>query len=257
MKTAVVTGGAGGLGRALTRALLVEDWQVAVLDLPGAELDATAAPNVRTYVCDVTDAAAIERACDAVRRDHASIDLVIYNAGISQIGLFSETPLPVHRRVIEINYFGAVNVCAALLPYVRKSQGVHVAISSVAGFAPLHRRTAYSASKHAMEGFFRTLREEEREHGVEVLIAAPSFVATNIGRPERQEGGIARPGSATDGIDYMEPSEAARIILDGVGKRRAFIPVGRVARLAWLINRLSPPLYARLMMRNIRKGAST
>lgn len=105
--------------------------------------------------------------------------------------------------------------------------------------------------------FFRTLREEEREHGVEVLIAAPSFVATNIGRPERQEGGIARPGSATDGIDYMEPSEAARIILDGVGKRRAFIPVGRVARLAWLINRLSPPLYARLMMRNIRKGAST
>ncbi len=257
MKTAVITGGAGGLGRALTQALAAKGWQVAVLDLPSAELAAINATSVRAYVCDVTDAAAVQRACHDVQQDHASVDLVIYNAGITQIGLFSETPLPVHRRVIDINYFGAVNVCAALLVGVRKSRGIHLAISSVAGFAPLHRRTAYSASKHALEGFFRTLREEEREHGVDVLIAAPSFVATNIGRPERREGGIARPGSATDGIDYMEPAEAARIILDGVEKRRAFIPVGRVARLAWLINRLSPRLYARLMMRNIRKGTPT
>ena len=126
-------------------------------------------------------------------------------------------------------------------------------ISSVAGFAPLHRRTAYSASKHALEGFFRTLREEEREHGVAVLIAAPSFIGTNIGRPEQREGGIARPGSAPDGVDYMEPEAAARIIMAGLAARRSFIPVGRVARLAWIINRLSPRLFARLMMRNVRK----
>lgn len=256
MKTAVVTGGAGGLGRALSQDLVGRGWQVAVLDLAGTELDNASGPSVRTYACDVTDAAAVDAVCRQVRQDHACIDLVIYNAGITQIGLFSETPLAVHRRVIDINYFGSVNVCAALLDAVRGSQGVHLAISSVAGFAPLHRRTAYSASKHALEGFFRTLREEEREHGVGVLIAAPSFVATNIGRPQRQEGGIARPGSATDGIDYMEPAQAARIILDGVERRREFIPVGRVARLAWLVNRVSPRLYARLMMRNIRKSAS-
>ena len=148
MKTSVVTGGAGGLGRALTQLLVAKGWQVAVLDLPGAELESAAAPSVRTYACDVTDADAVQAVCDRVRRDHASIDLVIYNAGIAQIGLFSETPLPVHRRVIEINYFGSVNVCAALLNDLRQSRGVHLAISSVAGFAPLHRRTAYSASKH-------------------------------------------------------------------------------------------------------------
>ncbi|MCV0393813.1 MAG: SDR family NAD(P)-dependent oxidoreductase [Rhizobiaceae bacterium] len=253
MRTAVITGGAGGLGRALTAALLERGWQVAVLDLAGAELEAAARERVAIYPCDVTDPDAVAAVCAEVEADHPSIDLVIYNAGVSQIGLFAETSLAAHRRVIEINHFGAVHVAAALLGAVRKSRGTHLAVSSVAGFAPLHRRAAYAASKHAMEGFFKTLATEEAEHGVHVSIAAPSFLATNIGRPGTDGDGIARPGSATDGIDYMEPDEAARVMLDGVEKRRAFIPVGRVARLSWLINRFSPALYARLMMRSIRQ----
>lgn len=256
MRTAVITGGAGGLGRALTTALVEKGWNVAVLDLPGAALDAVAAPSVRAYGCDVTDAVAVAETCARIASDHPSIDLVVYNAGVTQIGLFAETPLSAHRRVFEINYFGAVHVAAGFLEALRGSGGTHLAISSVAGFAPLHRRAAYSASKHALEGFFRTLREEEREHGVRVAIAMPSFVATNIGQPQRREGGIARPGSAPDGVDYMEPGEAARVILAGVARGRDTIPVGRIARLAWLLNRLAPKLYARLMMRSIRKAAS-
>lgn len=252
MKTAVITGGAGGLGRALTQDLVAKGWHVAVLDLPGPELDRAASASVTVHACDLTDAEAVASVCRRLREDHASIDLVVYNAGITHIGLFAETTLAAHRRVFEVNYFGAIHVAAALLEPVRQSRGVHLAISSVAGFAPLYRRSAYSASKHALEGFFRTLREEEREFGVDVLIAAPSFVATNVGSREMREGGIARPGSAPDGIDCMDPGTAAKIILDGVEQRRAFIPVGRVARLAALINRLSPSLYARLMMRNFR-----
>lgn len=254
MKTAVITGGAGGLGRALTQDLVAKGWHVAVLDLPGPELDAAASASVSVHACDLTDGDAVASVCRRLRNERASIDLVIYNAGITQIGLFAETPLAAHKRVFEVNYFGAIHVAAELLEPVRQSKGVHLAISSVAGFAPLHRRSAYSASKHALEGFFRTLREEEREYGVDVLIAAPSFVATNIGVPQQGESGIARPGSAPDGIDYMDPAVAARIILDGVERRRTFIPVGRVARLAALINRLSPGFYTRLMMRSIRKG---
>lgn len=253
VKTAVITGGAGGLGRAMTTLLVRRGWQVAVLDLPGNELDAAASDGVRTYACDITDEDAVAQICRRVVAEHETIDLVVYNAGITQIGLFAETSLAAHRKVFEINYFGAVYVAAGLLQAIRQAKGVHLAISSVAGFAPLHRRTAYSASKHALEGFFRTLREEEREHGVAVVIAAPSFVATNIGAPERREGGIARPGSAPDGIDYMSSGEAARVILDGVEHRRVFVPVGRIARMASIVNRLAPATYARLMMRKIRQ----
>lgn len=256
MKTAVITGGAGGLGRALAKRLLGEGWHVALLDLPGKELEAakTLGGEVSIYPCDLTDEEAVRKTCAGIVAVHPSVDLVVYNAGITQIGLFADMPSQVHRKVFEVNYFGAVHVAAGLLRAVRDSCGTHLAISSVAGFAPLHRRSAYSASKHALEGFFRTLASEEKPHGVSVHIAAPSFVATNIGNPENRTGGIARPGSAADGIDYMDAGEAARVILDGVRGGRSMIPVGRVARMAWWISRLAPGFYVRLMERNIAKG---
>ena len=134
---------------------------------------------------------------------------------------------------------------------VRQSKGTHLAISSVAGFSPLYHRTAYSASKHALEGLFKSLRAEEQQHGVAVSIAAPSFVATNIDNPEHEPGGIARPGSATDGVDYMTPEDAATEILTGLKREKPYIPVGRVAKLAWRLNRFFPETYFRLMMKRM------
>lgn len=248
----MITGGAGGLGQALAAALRGKGWSIAIIDLPGAELDAAGeADRTRCYPCDLTDESQIASVCASICADHPAIDLVIHNAGITQIGPFAELPLETHRKVFEVNYFGAVQVASALLRAVRKAKGVHVAVSSVAGFSPLYRRCAYAASKHALEGFFKSLGAEEKAYGVDVLIAAPSFIATNIGRPDSRAGGIARPGSAEDGVDYMPADDAARIILAGIERRRAMIPVGRVARAAWLINRLSPSLYARLMERRM------
>jgi NAD(P)-dependent dehydrogenase (short-subunit alcohol dehydrogenase family) len=237
--------------------LRCDGWRIAIIDLPGPQLSAASDTDgggaTRAYACDLTDETQVAGVCERIQQDHPTIDLVIYNAGITQIGPFSGVPLDIHRKVFDVNYFGAVQVASALLSAIRSSRGVHLAIGSVAGFAPLYHRAVYSASKHALEGFFKTLRVEEKAYGVDVLIAAPSFVATNIGNPETRVGGIARPGAAADGIDYMAPDQAAHIILDGVKRRRAFTPVGRVARLAWLINRLSPSLYITLMERNIKK----
>jgi len=184
----------------------------------------------------------------------SSIDLVIYNAGVSLIGPFAAQDAASHRSLFEINYFAAVAMAQAFLTAVRKSRGIHLAISSVAGFAPLHNRTAYAASKHAMQGFFSSLRSEELPHGVRCLIAAPSFVATNIGNAAPAPDGTVRPGSAVDGIDYMSAQDAAAIILRGLEKERAFIPVGRVARIAALVMRASPALYERAMRRKTDGG---
>jgi len=250
MKHAVISGGAGGLGRALSSCLQAEGWAVALLDLStdGLEKSATQLP----LTCDLTDPLSLADAMARVAEwSGGAVDLAIYNAGVTQIGGFADSDAASHRRVFEINYFAAVEMARALLAPVRAAQGTHLAISSVAGFSPLYQRTAYAASKHALEGFFGSLRSEERVHGVHVAIAAPSFVATNIGKPERGADGIARPGSAADGVDYMTPEQAAGEILRGLNRRRDFIPVGRVARLAWRINRLSPRLFQRLMERNI------
>lgn len=249
MKTAVISGGAGGLGQALSAALQAAGWHVVLLDLNIEGLAQTVAQT--PIACDLTDADQLAAACARIAQAHPRIDLVIYNAGITQIGAIDTLSDAAHRKVFEINYFAAVNMARALLGPVRAAAGTHLAISSVAGFTPLYHRTAYAASKHALEGFFKSLRSEERGHGVRVLIAAPSFVATNIGRSERQEDGTARPGSAADGMDYMTPDAAAAEILKGLRRGRPMIPVGRVARLAWWINRASPRLFQRLMERSV------
>ncbi|OOY12422.1 short-chain dehydrogenase [Thioclava marina] len=250
-QVAVISGGAGGLGQALSAALRSEGWQVVLLDRDISGLSATSGEEA--IACNLTDPAQLASACNDIRARHTRIDLVIYNAGVTQIGPFADLTDSAHRKVFEINYFAATAMARHFLEPLRQSHGTHLAISSVAGFSPLHHRTVYAASKHALEGFFKSLRSEEAPYGVRVQIAAPSFVATNIGREGCEPGGIARPGSAPDGVDYMTPEAAAREILKGLKAGRPMIPVGRVARLSWWINGLSPRLFQRLMERSIAK----
>ena len=250
VKVAVISGGAGGLGLALSAAMQARGWQVWLLDRETGHVEDS--DTQRVVVCDLTDPDQLAAACTKVIERAGRIDLAVYNAGITHIGAFDQLDPATHRRVFEINYFAAVNMAQHMLVPLRQSRGTHLAISSVAGFSPLYRRTAYAASKHALEGFFHSLRSEESVHGVRVQVAAPSFVATNIGRPERGQDGTARPGSAADGVDYMTPQDAAQAILRGMDRGTPMIPVGRIARLAWWINRLSPRLFQHLMERKIR-----
>jgi len=257
MKTAVISGGAGGLGLALADQLLLQGWRVELLDLGGGRLlaarDRYSGQPVSVLECDVTDEKQVAMVCQNLVRDNLSIDLVIYNAGITQIGELTAEPLSAHKKVFDVNYFGALYLLRNFVDPVRKAKGMHLAISSVAGFSPLYHRTAYSASKHALEGLFKSLRAEEHHHDVRVTIAMPSFVATNIDNPEHEPGSIARPGSATDGVDYMSPEDVARTILAGISRDKRYIPVGRIASLAWRINRFFPELYFRLMMKKISR----
>lgn len=251
MRTAIVTGAAGGLGRALTAALVARGMHVCAIDLPGA-LAGTKGANISLHPCDLTDAGAVARTCADIIAARPSIDLVVHNAGVTQIAPFAEADQAAHRRLMEVNYFAPVAMAHAFLHPLRAAKGAHLALSSVAGFAPLIGRTSYAASKHALSGFFASLRAEEAPFGVQVTIAAPSFVATN---PDAAEGGagLARPGSARDGIDPMTPDAAVAEILRALDAGRDFAPVGRVARISWLLHRLSPRLYARAMIRSVRK----
>lgn len=244
----VITGGAGDIGAAVGRAYAARDGRVALLDLPGPRLDAAAATGAHTVPCDVTDPASCQAAIDAVAALWGRVDVVVLAAGTTHRSRFEATDAAVLRRVMEVNFWGSVHVTRAALPALRSARGTVVAISSVAGFAPLVGRTGYAASKHALHGFFDTLRTEVAPD-VHVLVVCPSFVDTAFAT--RAMDGAGRPLSGPRAIAGrpLTADEVASAIVDAVARGQRLRLVSPVARASFWLSRLAPALYDRVMRR--------
>jgi NAD(P)-dependent dehydrogenase (short-subunit alcohol dehydrogenase family) len=261
-KTVVVTGAAGGLGRSLCLRFGAAGARVGALDRDPDGLQALARDmraqglGVFTQVCDVTDAAGCEDAMRAIHNACGPVDILVNNAGISHRSAFAQTHIEVIRRVMDVNFFGAVNCTHAALADLRAARGVVIAISSVAGFSPLIGRTGYAASKHALHGFFDSLRTELADDGVDVMLVCPSFIATGIdGAALGGDGQLATRPRQTAGAQ-MTPDAAARAIFDAASRGRKLLLLSATARIAWLITRCWPGLYAALMTRRLRSEIS-
>ncbi len=247
----VVTGAAGGLGTAFAERYAAAGARLALIDLDGALVEALAArlraqgATATAFGCDIADEAACTAAIASAQSALGGIDVLVNNAGISARVLLRDAAPQVARRVMAVNYFGALHATQAALPSLVERRGQIVVVSSVAGFAPLVGRTAYAASKHALHGFFDSLRAELRGAGVTVTIACPSFIATGI---ESAAPGAAR--RATGGDEAAPDAIAAQIVAAAQQGARLCLP-GRTARLAWWVSRLAPATYERLMLGRI------
>jgi NAD(P)-dependent dehydrogenase (short-subunit alcohol dehydrogenase family) len=259
MGNVVVTGGANGIGAALSHRFARAGHAVAVLDLEASAAEEVARSieasggTARAIACDVTRAESCDAAIAEVIDAWSGVDVLVNNAGITHVGLVRDTDPAVLRRVMEVNFFGAVHCTRAALDSLLERSGLVAALSSVAGFAPLATRAGYVASKHALTGFFETLRGEHARDGLAVTLAFPSFVDTGIGdralaadgRPLREAVG---PGARTGVAHQIGPEQAAETIFRGIERRRRVVWVGREARLAsWLV-RLAPRAYEHLML---------
>ena len=183
----------------------------------------------------------------------ADIDVLIHCAGITSLGPFVETPLAAFDRVVDVNLRSAVTATSAALPGLISTRGRIGVLSSVSGFSPLLYRTAYSASKHALHGFFESLRAELVGDGVSVTMICPSFVETGI------EERAAHRGSGTAGTwtttgKVMSPDDLAEVIQRALDRRARLVLPSSTARLAYGLSRLAPALYERIMRRRIARG---
>jgi NAD(P)-dependent dehydrogenase (short-subunit alcohol dehydrogenase family) len=257
-KVVLITGAAGGLGRALARAFAAAGAHIAALDRDASGMETLAAElhsqglQALTLDCDVTDAVACERAVSRVIEAWGRVDVLINNAGITHRSALRRTDPAVTRRVMEVNFFGAVNCTRAALTALTESRGLIIVLSSVAGFAPLIARTGYAAAKHALHGFFESLRSELAEDGVGVLMVCPSFIDTGIDR--NALGGDGRPARHAQqivGVRARPEAVAAEVLRAAKSGRRLLLP-GRTAKLAWWVSRLAPRYYARVMARRLR-----
>ena len=251
-RAVLVTGAAGGLGAALCRRFAAAGARIAATDVDAAGLDALVAElrasgaQALALPADITDPDACRAVVAAALAHFGALDGLVNNAGISHRSLLGRTDPQVIRRVMEVNFFGAVALTHAALPHVVARRGVIVAISSVAGFAPLIGRTGYAASKHALHGFFDSLRSEVEDAGVGVTVVCPSFIATGIGAAALNTSG---PRVTTGG--ESSPDAIARRIVEAAARGRRLLLPDRTSRMAWWVSRLAPALYARLMKRRL------
>ncbi|MCW9034096.1 MAG: SDR family oxidoreductase [Rhodospirillales bacterium] len=253
-KTVLVSGAGGGLGQALCLRFSKAGAKIVALDIIQEGLDHLAdqiksiGGEVFTALCDITD----ETACKRISDEAGPVDIIINNAGITHFSRFSEMEPTTVQKVMTVNFFGAVNLTHAVLPSILERSGSVVAISSVAGFSPLYGRCGYSASKHAMQGFFDSLRSEVREADVHVMMVCPAFIATQTSGGSKS-GNTARPGSATQTAgNPLTPEETAEAIFNGLAQRKEFLAVGKLAKTAFWVNKLFPKLFEKIMIKKMR-----
>jgi NAD(P)-dependent dehydrogenase (short-subunit alcohol dehydrogenase family) len=256
--TVFVTGAGSGLGRALALRFGAAGSNIVALDKDAGGLDGLAAElhergtQCLPLPCDVTDSGACSEAVTRAVERFGSLDVLVNNAGMSHRSGFAVTGLDVIRRVMDVNFFGAVNCTKAALPHLVARRGLVVVISSVAGYTPLVARTGYAASKHALHGFYDSLRTELAPRDVGVMVVCPSFIATRIDRNALGgDGQPVRHGQVTVGR-ALAADEAAGQVVAAAQRGQRLLLIGRTARAAWHLNRFAPRLYEFIMARRLR-----
>jgi short-subunit dehydrogenase len=254
MQTFVITGASDGIGAELARQLAAAHGADATLVLAARQRQALEAVAAQ---CRVHGAQALvvptdvsyEAQCRALiaeaMRQTGRIDTLINNAGVSAQALFAEVraeDLGWYERLMRINLWGSVWCTHAALPHLLATRGRIVAVSSLAGLVGVPGRTAYSASKFAMTGFFEALRAELKSSGVSVTTAYPGVVATRTRHRGYNARGEAAGSSGLKEDGAMSVEECARLIIQGMNRRQREVVMTAKGRLGRLLKLLAPGL---------------
>jgi short-subunit dehydrogenase len=258
-RTAVITGAASGIGRALAVSLARRGCHLALADLDEAGMTKTAqlagADRVRIscHRLDVADAEEVAAFPAVVQAAHSAVDLLINNAGVALGGTFETVSDADFEWLFGINFRGVVRMTRAFLPLLKSSDDARlVNLSSVFGLIAPPGQTAYAASKFAVRGFSEALRHELKGTRVGVTVVHPGGVATAIAENARRPASttteeLAQQRAAARRALRLPPEVAGEIIVKGVERRKARVLVGLDARLIALIERLAPVWHGKLL----------
>jgi NAD(P)-dependent dehydrogenase (short-subunit alcohol dehydrogenase family) len=205
---------------------------------------------------DVTDPAQCQAMVDKAVERFGGISVLVNNAGLSMWARFEEvTDLTLFDRLMQVNYLGAVYCTHAALPHLRRAGGLLVAVSSLTGKTGVPTRSGYAASKHAMQGFFDSLRIELLGSGVDVLVASPGFVRTGIRERVLGPDGKARGVSPRDedGKSTMTLEECTRILVRAIDRRDRDVTMTAMAKVGMWIKLVAPGLVDRVALRAVRE----
>lgn len=257
-KTVLITGASAGIGRALALELAARGAQLALngrntttLHEAAQQCRARGAP-VLELPADVSQQGSGRELVAETLERFGQLDVLVNNAGETMWARFEEvSDLSAYEQLMRVNYLSAVYLTAAALPYLKRTQGLLVAVASVAGLTGVPERTGYAASKHAMIGFFESLRIELAGSGVGVTIIAPDFVITELHRRALGPDGVPQGGTPRP-THGLTAEACAQMTLRAMQRRDRLVISslrGRFGRWARLV---APGLVDRIAARAIR-----
>ena len=258
-KTIIITGASSGIGKALAEKFAAEGSNLVLAARNADKLNelskSISRKDVRIcpVVCDVSDESQCKMLIDEAVRNFGGVDVLINNAGISMRAAFADLHLDVIRKLMDVNFWGAVYCTKYAIPYLLKSKGSVVGISSIAGKKGLPGRTGYSASKFALEGFLETLRTENLKKGLHVLVACPGFTASNIRQTALGNDGNAQGESPRDEKSMMSAEEVAIRIYQAIVSRKRDLILSRDGKLTVLLNKFFPGMMDKVVFSHMSK----
>jgi short-subunit dehydrogenase len=196
--------------------------------------------KVLLYQADVAKEQDCVGFIDAVVKKWGRVDVLLNNAGMSMRALFEDADIAVIKQLMDVNFWGTVYCTKYALPYIMRSKGVIVGVSSIAGYRGLPARTGYSASKFAMQGFLEALRTELLHTGVHVMWVCPGFTASNIRNVALGADGNTQGETPLEEQKLMSAETCANIIINSIAKRKRTVVMTEQGKLTVWLNRLLP-----------------
>ncbi len=203
---------------------------------------------------DVSDKEGCRVFVEKTVEEYGKIDLLINNAGISMWAYFEEfTDLTPFEQIMQVNYFGSLYCTFYALPYLRKTKGRLVAISSLTGKTGVPTRSGYAASKHAIAGFFDTLRIELKDTGVSVTMIYPGFVATDVRKLAMGSNGKSLGKSPLDESGTMTVEKCVNLMIPAIANRKRELVMTLKGKLGLWLKLIAPGLVDRIALKAVSK----
>jgi short-subunit dehydrogenase len=260
-KVVIITGASKGIGAELARQLAAKGALLALAARDRAALDRVASECVargaraEAIVADVALEEDCRRLVERTIAAFGRIDALVNNAGATMWARFEDIgDMSILARIMQVNYMGAVYCTHYALPHLKAAKGRLAGISSLAGRTGVPTRTGYSASKHAMAGFFDSLRIELADSGVSVTMIYPGFVSTGIRENATGPDGKPIQVSPVKEGEVMTVEECARVTLEAIESRRREVVMTVRGKMGMFLKLLAPGLVDRIARRAIEKG---
>jgi short-subunit dehydrogenase len=256
----ILTGASEGIGRALALALARSGASLALAARDAQRLESLAAEcralggQAIAIATDVTSEHDLDWLVAETLRAFGGIDVLIHNAGITMWSRFEALEdLSIFERVLDVNYLAPVRLTALALPHLKQSRGLIVAVASLAGLTGVPERSAYAGSKHALIGFFESLRIELDGSGVDVSIVAPDFVKSEIHKRAIGPDGQPLGSSPMMQSKIMTAEDCAARIVRAIARRERLAILSARGRLGRWLKLIAPRAIDRIAARAIRQ----